>query len=194
MKVSIKRILSITISMILFIGCLVVFTYLIAPTYDEINSKRATVSSLVGLVNDYQKSLDRVNQLQSKYQDVVQSQKIISLILPLRQNTAEIVNQINNLAAVNHLKMDSLAVQLQPIKPSSNASISKGIGSLRLSFHLTGDYQDFHSYLGNLESNVYLVDLNLLKIDNPSGSSLLRGGESSNLSYTLTADSYYQSN
>ncbi len=175
--------------MVFIIAAMGVFSYLIAPTYDEINTKRAEVRSRLSLKDEYQKSLDRIQELKNKYQNVVESKTKISYILPPSHNTAEVVNQISNLALVNRLTLDSLSVQRGSMRSASNSKASNGVATLRFNVNVTGAYENFKSYLTNLETNINLMDMSDLKIQSNVGVSGATG-----FSYAFILDTYYQAN
>ena len=175
--------------MVFIIASMAAFSYLITPAYGDINDKRAEVRSRQSLKDDYEKSLDQIKQLKDKYQSVIESKNNISYILPPSHNTAEIVNQISNLAAVNRLTLDSLSVQRESVRGASNFRASNGVATLRFNVNISGTYENFRTYLGNLETNINLMDVSDLKIGVANVA-----GKGSSFSYTFTLDTYYQAN
>lgn len=191
MKVSTKRIFSILSSMVLFIAALFVFSSLIEPNYQDILQKRSEVSSRLNLLSDYQTSLAHVQELENQYKNIAQFQQTVSSILPTAPDISQAVNQIASLASINRLAVSSVSVELLPLRPPVDPSISKNIGTLRLNVRLAGDYQGLKSFLQNLETNVNLMDLNSLKVETMSTKSGLAVNQ---FSYTIAVDTYYQSN
>lgn len=173
--------------MVFIIAAMGTFSYLITPVYDEISTKRSEVRSRLSLKDEYQQSLDRIQDLKHKYKDVVESKTNISYILPPSQNTAEVVNQVSNVAAVNRLTIESLSVRREPVRQASNSAVSNGVAILRFSVRVLGSYENFRSYLSNLETNINLMDIRDLKIDSNEGVSGATG-----FSFSFILDTYYQ--
>ena len=111
------------------------------------------------------------------------------MILPTEQDVPQAVNQINELARANNLKMEVLAVQQLAIKPSSQPTVSKGVGTLRFNLRLSGSYEGLKGFLQNVENNINLMDIISFKV-----SPVKEGRVGSNFySFTATIDRYYQS-
>ncbi len=195
MKASAKRITSILISMLLFIAVLVLYMYLIKPAFNDIGDKRAEIAGKLALIDEYNAALTRIQDLLRQYDNLTQIQEAASSVLPPEQNLPRSINQISGLASINRLSIGTLSVQQMSIKPSLRPSLVKGLGTLRLSTRLTGDYQSFKSFLENLETNVNLMDVVSLKIEPLAlkvGSSVKTAVNINNFNYTLVADTYYQ--
>ncbi len=189
MKASSKRILSILIAILILVASLFVYSSFIKPAYSEIKDLRSEVASRLNLIAENESSLEQIQKLLGEYQNVAQLKETISLIFPTEQDLPQVVNQITSLANINKLTIDQLAAGQLAIKPSTHSTSIKGKGTLRFSFHLNGSYENFKSFLQNLETNMSLMDLVNLKIE-PSAKT--KAGEN-NFSYNMTIDRYYQS-
>lgn len=187
MKASSKRILSILTAILMIIASLFVYSSLIRPVYSEIKNLRAEVAGRLDLINRNKASIEQVQKLLSEYQSISQAQEITSLVLPSEQNISRAVNQVVGLADLNGLFIELLAVQQLAIKPSAQPNLVKGVGVLRFNLRLAGSYENFKSFIKNLETNVNLMDLVNLKIE---AATKTRAGDS--FSYTMVIDSYYQ--
>ena len=187
MKASTKRILSILIAILMFVGSLFIYTSLIRPTYSEIKNQRAEIVSRLELINKHEASIKQVQKILNEYQNVSQLTETISLILPLEQNVPQSVNQITGLTKINNLAVDFLSAQQLAITPSTEPSLVKGMGTLRFNFALIGPYENFKKFLQALETNIGLMDLTSLKVEPATKSS------KGNFSYTMTVDTHYQS-
>ena len=186
MKASTKRFSSILLAILIFIASLFIYSSLIRPAYSEIKSLRAEIASRLKLINKNEVFVQQVKKLLTEYQDVAKVQETTSLILPLEQNTPQTVNQINGLSEFNKLTIEFLSVQQLAIKPSDQPGLVKGLGVLRYNLRLTGTYENFKLFLQAAETNVNLMDLVSLKIEQATKSA------QDNLSYTITMDTYYQ--
>jgi len=187
MKASNKRILSILTAILMIIASLFVYSSLIRPVYSEIKNLRSEVASRLDLINRNKASIEQVQKLLSEYQSISQAEEMTSLVLSSGQNISQAVNQIVGLADLNGLSIELLAVQQLAIKPSNQPNLVKGVGILRFNLRLAGSYEKFKSFIGNLETNINLMDLANLKIE--SGAKTKTGDS---FSYTMIVDSYYQ--
>lgn len=184
MKSSTKRFLSILLAILFFVASLFVYSSLIRPAYSEIHNLRAEIAGRLDFISKNEAVIQRVKNLLSEYQNVAEIQQTTSLSLPLEQNIAQGVNQISALAGFNNLILESLSVQQLAIKPSAQPGLIKGVGVLRYSFRLGGAYADFKSFLQAVETNISLMDLVDLKIE--------QAAKDNNLFYTANIDTYYQ--
>lgn len=185
MKASTKRVVSILLTLLLFIATLVFYTYLLKPAYLEVRNQRAEIASRLNLINEHERVLSKIQALLKEYQNTAQFNNTISSILPIGPNSASAVNQIVTLAKLNRLGIFTLKVQQLAIKPSSQPTLVKGIGTLRFTLKLGGSYESFKSFLQNLETNINLMDVVDLKIE-PSTAG------ATDFLYTITIDTYYQ--
>lgn len=188
MKSSIKRMTSILTAIFMIIASLFVYSSLIRPVYSEIKNLKAEVGSRLDIINKNKSSISQVQKLLSEYQETVKIQEITLSILPLEYNLSSAVNQIVGLANLNNLSIQSLAVQQLAIKPLTQSNLVKGIGTLRFNIRLSGSYENFKMFLGNLETNVNLMDLVSLKIEQ---SREIRTDNKS-FSFAIIIDTYYQ--
>jgi len=188
MKSSTKRILSISISTLLFIGSLFIYGNLIRPTYSQIKDLRSEVSSRLDFIEKNEVCIQEIQKKIKQYQNLGKTTEAISLILPLNQDVASRVNQINGLASNNRLTIESLNVQELAIKPSKQPNLVKGLGTLRFNFKANGNYESFKSFIQALETNITLMDLIGLRIE-PNNKPKTAGN---NFDYTMIVDTYYQ--
>ncbi len=187
MKASGKRILSMLMSALIFVSSIFVYASFVKPTYSQIKDLRAEVSSRLNFIDKHENYIQEVQRILNEYQDVARITETTSLILPLSQDAASGLNQINGLSALNHLVIELLSVQQLSITPSSQQNSIKGVGTLRFNFRLAGKYEDFKSFLQAVETNITLMDLVSLKIEPTLGAA---GADS--FYYTITLDTYYQ--
>ncbi len=187
MKASNKRILSILTAVFMIIASLFVYSSLIRPAYSEIKNLRSEVAGRLDLINRNKASIEQVQKLLSEYESISQAKEMTSLVLPSEQNISQAVNQIVSLISLNGLSAELLAVQQLAIKPSAQPNLVKGTGTLRFNLRLAGGYENFKTFLQNLETNINLMDLANLKIEQGVKT---KAGDS--FSYTMIIDSYYQ--
>ncbi len=173
-------------AILIFTASLFIYSSLISPAYSEVKDLRAEVFTRKKFITQQEVYVTQVKEILNQYKDVSAIKNTISLILPTSQNTALAVNQISGLSKINNLILDTLSGQELAIKPSSQPTLVRGIGTLRFNLHLIGSYENFKSFIDNLESNITLIDLVDLKVE----SGARAGGNI--FSYNITADTYYQ--
>lgn len=185
MRASAKRFSSIMVAILFFIASIFIYNSLIQPAYSGIKDLRAEIATRLDLIATNQNSIQQVQNLLTQYQNAADIQQTTSLILPLSQDIALGADQINGLSKINNLSIELLGVQQVAIKPSKQPNLVKGIGTSRFNFRLNGAYENFKAFLQAVETNINLTDLVSLKIE-PATSR-------NNFLYTMTVDTYYQS-
>lgn len=187
MKSSIKRTISIALAVFLFIGTLVVYNSFVKPAYEKTEEKRLKLMLQQATEEQLKSALEQVKKLYTEYQDADILQETISLILPKEYDLPNVVAQITGLAKNNNLVIESLSSRQLAIKPSIDPALIKGLGTLRFDIRLVGDYKSFKAFLEQLESNIRLINLFDLKMEQFAGAP----GQNIFL-YTITVDTYYQ--
>jgi hypothetical protein len=191
MKSSTKRIISLFISILALVGTLMFYSNFVEPAYNEIQVKRGQLAGRVDAVKRYQAVAKKINDLLSKYNNVSQIREEVNLILPIEVNIPLALNQFTGLAEMNKLKMQSIDIKPLAVRQSvrQQSSFVRGIGVVRLSSSLVGDYDSLKNFIKSLETNINLMDLVNLNIG-PIG--LGKGNASSTFVYNITVDTYYQ--
>jgi hypothetical protein len=190
MRNSTKRILSILGVMVLFIASLIVFTYLIQPSYSNIVEKRGEISGKQKLLSEYKSIKEKIDLLNKDYQNVIDIKDKIQIILPNEANYSQVINQINGLAEVSRSRIENLNVKKMPIKQTSTSDFLKGVGVMQITTDLIAPtYGDFIIFMGNLEKNLSLMDLTNLKIESVDSKSSV---SADNLRYSIEVNTYYQ--
>lgn len=187
MKASTKRFLSIIVSGIFIIGSLVVYANFIRPAYADIQQLRGELSAKTGLLNNQSQAITKFQNLLVEQQSSSKLQERISLVLPPKENVSDIMNQLQAIASANGVSVQSVGLEYLPIKQAKkNTDVVKGLGSLRLTMKIFGSYEAFKNFIGSLETNVRVMDVNTLKVEHA-------GRPDQNLfTYNLTVDTYYQ--
>ena len=188
MRSSTKRFVSIVMALLMCIAAVFVYSSFIRPAYSDIATLRTLVSEKTTLFEQQKSSVDQLQNLLSQSQDVLKVEDTISSILPLSPDVASGVNQINGLSKINNLALDLLSIEETAIKPSGRPDLARGVGTLKFNFHLSGSYENFKTFLQNMETNITLMDLANLKLESASKT---RSGEN-RFSYTVTVNTYYQ--
>ena len=172
----------------LLVATLAVYASLIRPEYEIVAQLRGVLSAKTKLLEEQGRVIAQVQDLIAQYQGAAQLQETISLALPTDEATASIFQQVNAIARANGQSTQAFGLTALAIKPaSSDAPGSKGLGTLRLNFRLLGNYGGFKGFLKALETNVRVMDLAGLKMEQA-------GRPNQDLYfYNLVVDTYYQS-
>lgn len=118
----------------------------------------------------------------SQYQDLTNIENQFSLILPSKPDISYAIGQINGLARLSGMELQSINIRPLAIKPSSQ-KMAKGLGILRLELRLAGGYDGFKSFLKDVENNIMISEPINFRIEKQARPELL---------YTMTIDTYYQ--
>lgn len=186
MRASSKRTISILAALFLLGGSIFVYSSLIKPAYADIKGLRSEAESRMRIIEEHQNYVVKVQNLLNEYQNASQIQNAMSVLLPDGQNLSQALNQISGLISISGLSPQKISVNQMSLRPSLGSSIVKNIGALRLEVEVSGSYQNFISFLQRLETNMGIFDVKNIKVDLP-----VRGSASA-MNYTITADSYYQ--
>ncbi len=168
------------------IAAVVVYSRLVSPAYDTIQQLRDKKEANLKLLQEQNDAIDEVKRILSEYQSLTQIQENISLALPNKEGVPSIINQLQGLAKINSLDIESLSLQYPPLKPSAADSLMEPLGTVRVTMRLNGDYSNLRPYLENLETNIRLIDVYSLNVE----SGAIPG--KTKLIYNLVLDTYYQ--
>lgn len=183
MKASTKRMLSILSAILFLIGAIFVYSSLIKPAYDGILNLRAKESSLSQTFNSYNSLNKKFQNLFAEYQNLSDLGNQLSMILPLKFDTAYVSGQISGLATKNNLTLQTLNIKQLAIKPSE-IKFAKGLGVLKIDAKIIGSYEKIKNFLNELENNIMIADITDFKIENQSGGQ--------DLMFTISINAYYQ--
>lgn len=185
MKPAAKRLFGILGSMALVIGSLVVYSSLLIPKYQEIQTLRGEREALSELLQDQLDAVDAVRRLVRQYSDVTDLQRSLAITLPVEEEVASIVNQFQGIASSNGIVMSSLSMRPLAIEPRAIDDVVRPVGTIRVSMDLIGNYASLKAYLAALETNVRIMDLKSIQVQN--------GGTSDGpYDYQVEVDTYYQ--
>ncbi len=189
MKASTKRILSIMMSVVLFVAAAVVYVKLVNPVYADIQKLRGEIQARENLLNQQTQAVNQIQNLigQLQNQNITQFQEQIFLVLPTSESVPQVLNQYQAIAQASGLSNQSIGVNYLAIKPAvSNIDLAKGIGTERFKLKLFGSYEAMKTFLQAIETNVRLTDLVSFNM-----SRIAQSGQNLFLN-EIVVDSYYQ--
>lgn len=183
---SAKRAFSLLTSTIFIIGSFVVYGVFIKPAYKEAAVLRGTMFAKQSLFEEKQEAVSKVESLIKEYQGAGRLQDVISLSLPQSEDIASVFNQLQAIAVTNGLAVEVFQVQVLSLRPLSEHSLARPLGTVRLSLRMVGSYESFKNFIAGLETNIRVMDTVSVKIEPVSfGSNVF--------AYAVVADTYYQS-
>lgn len=184
MKPAAKRLIGVFGSLGLFIGALTVFSVLILPVLDTIQELRGEKAALSELYDQERKTVETVRGIFEQFGGVSNLQDTLSLALPTQEDIPSIVNQINGIAKTSGIIINAIDLKLLPINASSQDDAFRPVGTVRVTLGLEGAYESIKLYLDSIETNVRIMDVQMLEVEG--------GTESDVLKYTIEIDAYYQ--
>lgn len=197
MKPSTKRLVSFTAAFLMVIGALFVFFNMVQPAYRESQEIKGKILAKETTLQNEQNAASQVQKLLEQYRGDQSPQIAVSSALPPVNDQAQIVHQLQALAAANRLVAQSVAVSQPGAKPlgqaaaraaSTTASLVKPVGVVTAQIRVTGSYANFKAFLASIETNIRVTDVSALVIA-PVGQA-----NQDFYNFDLTLSTYYQSN
>jgi len=189
-----KRFISSLFSLLLIISSFVVLFYLIMPAYDKIDKKRAEKASQEVFLENQKKVVGQVEAMVAAYRGQDNLQSVISAVLPDNPDVAGVIASVQGLIDASKLRSQSYSITVnQPqaqnlaLAAENKNSLVKMVGSVTVQFKLTGTYEDFKSFLKDLETNIRIMDLRTLAV-----SQAVKGQDIYLFDLSVTA--YFQAN
>jgi len=185
MKSSTYRLLSILGSLAFLIGAVLVYTNLVQPAYSDVQNLRGKKTALQDTIVQDEQAVATVNNLVGQYQSLSQLRDSLSNILPTEERVPEAVYQLQGIASVRQMEIQSLSLQYLPMQATQPGSLTKPMGTLSVNLRVAGTYQNFKLFLSDLETNIRLMDVSSIRIEGGN----IPGGK---LTYTVVVNAYYQ--
>jgi len=187
MKPAVKRTVSLLVSALVLIAAVVGYVILVKPAYREILQLRGVLKSKSDFFNEQSLAIGKVDNMILQYQGASKLQDTVSLSFPLKEDLASLFNQLRTLAELSGLRIEIFGVKPLSFQSLVAAPLIKNVGTLQVSLRVTGSYEAFKQFLGGLETNVRLMNVQQITIER-------LGSAAANLfSYNLLVNTYYQS-
>lgn len=185
MKPSTKRLIGASLSLVFLIGTVFVLSVFILPTTEIIQQLRGEEIALSELYNTELARVETVRQIFEQFGGISNIQDTLSLALPIKEDVPSIINQVNGIAKISGIVIDSIDLQLLPIRSTSEESAIRPVGTVRIVLDVQGAYESIKLYLQALETNVRIMDVQKLNV---------QGGadEGEVLKYSIIIHAYYQ--
>jgi Tfp pilus assembly protein PilO len=189
MRPTLKRTMSLVISLLFLLGTVMVYSIFIRPEYDIVNELRGTLVSKSNLLAEQKAIINQVQQLLSEYKNSARVQEAVSLSLPRTEEVASVFAQLQALAQANNLFIEIFGVQSLPPKQTISSrgelAVVKDVGIVQVNLKISGGYEDLKSFLRGMETNIRVMDLISLRLEKSGRSPDVYG-------YGLVVNTYYQ--
>ncbi|MEK7608832.1 MAG: hypothetical protein AAB495_04605 [Patescibacteria group bacterium] len=172
MKQSTKRLISFAVALVFIFGALFIFSSLIRPVYSEALERKSRLFSQEELLKNQKAAVDQVKALINTYKGEGSFAEVAAIALPNTKQEAEAIHQVTELARVNSLTIQTLAVTAPSVQNISDrnipkagtkggdiATLAKPVGNLNIQLRLAGTYASFRAFLQNIETNIRIMDM-----------------------------------
>jgi Tfp pilus assembly protein PilO len=166
------------------IGLFVVFTN---PTYKDVGVLRSVESAYNQALNNSQQLLKVRSDLMVKYNNLTGTDRDrLNKLMPNTVDNIRLIIDTQNIAlthgmTLKDIKYDARAqstatsAAASQTSPSQVAANQKDYGTFELEFSVTGSYQNFLAFLGDIEQSLRLVDVESVTFQAPeAGSSAMK--------------------
>ncbi|HEY4523763.1 MAG TPA: type 4a pilus biogenesis protein PilO [Candidatus Paceibacterota bacterium] len=181
--------ISFSISFMLIIGSVLIYAFLVVPTYDDIQRARGDLVSKTKIYNDQKRVFDKIKSLNDAYKGNGTLQDAVSLALPNETFISQILGNIEGLASLNN-RMSILSAQTEILPFRANASwpfYIKNIGTVKLALQMRGTYGDFKKFISQIENNYRIMDIKQMEMRSDQNDKTRTA-----FVYGLTIYAYYQ--
>lgn len=171
MKHATQRLASLTVAVLMFIAALFVFFNLVKPAYQESQKLKGEKVSKENVLKNQKATVEQVRAIVASYKGNGSLQSLTASALPPVRDEANLVNQLNVVAAKYGVSIQNLTIAAPAVrgtgtagkgKASSTVAIVRPIGVLTAQMRVTATYASFKLFLQSLESNIRLTDVTAL--------------------------------
>lgn len=186
MRASTKRILSIAMAGLLFIGTLVVYANLIEPEISAVGKIRAEVFSKEKAFKEQKQAVSKVQSLVAQLRGAAEVQETVNLALPADPNVTQILGQTHAIARSSQVDLTTFAIRPLPFQ-ADEKSLVRRVGVLEVSLAVNGTYEAIKSFTRALETNIRISNVKTIKVA-PVAAALGRNS----LNASLVMEVFYQ--
>lgn len=157
-------------SLVMVFAALIVYFNYTTAEYVTADAIRADVYGRQELINTQKDAIAQVKKLILDYSGTAQLRDVVSLALPLTLDQSGVFHQVESMAALNKLAVQSFTISA-PVSQNvgsvgtSSTAIVRPIGNMTFQFRVIGTYEDFKNFLSNLETNIRVFDVRNLSVD-----------------------------
>lgn len=163
--------MSFSIALLFIFGAIFTFSSLIRPAYTEAQEVKGRLLSQEIVLKNQKAAVDQVKALIDTYKGEGSFAEVATLVLPNSKQEAEAIHQVTQLAAINSLTIQTVAVSAPSVQnvgdkgsakagaKSGDAALAKPVGNLNIQMRLAGTYESFRTFLQNIETNIRIMDV-----------------------------------
>ena len=194
MRVSTKRILSIMLAILFFIGAFVVYLKLIKPEIEVINEKRGIALSKSNLLDNQSEVVNQVQTLIGQFQNVARLQETIALAIPSGDDAIDALRQIEAISRSANVQVTAIDFKRDTTASTPKSSrakkaptfFTKRLSVLSVGLSVEGSsYEDVKRFVSQLETSVRVASITELRFSPATG-------RDTKDSLSLSVEMYYQ--
>lgn len=152
-----------------------------------INALRKEKKELETALDNANKSEEKLAALEREYNSIDEENgKRLDTLLPSQENDIRLIIYLNNIGTANRLSLKNISVKQLENKEeiALTASSSQNYGRVETNFTLSGTYEQFLSFLSEMEKSLRILDVISLSFE---------AKDKDIYDYTLTVQAYWQS-
>lgn len=180
MSPSTKRSTSMLLSVLFLVAALTVYANFVRPEFKDVQQLRAALAAKTQIFENQKTIISQIQNLLAQFKGTVQLQQTVNMALPPTEDAAAVFQQIQAIANASGLVIQAFGLNPLALSPTK-------LGSIRATLRLIGSYNGIKKFLQSLETNVRVMDLVSLRVE--------QAGTKPNqdvYTYTVVFNSYYQ--
>jgi|GEM_PF-2824939 len=192
---STKRAGSLLASVLFFILAFISYTIFVRPEVGFITDLRGELRSKTELLEQQKTVSNEVGSLLNRFKSVKNLEDIVSMAIPVDENFGTLVNEFNILSKssglnIENINFQSLSLDRSRVQKRGAAAVEPlaGMGAVRMSLSLNGNYDSLKSFLGLLENNIRIINIQSLAISPASDQTLPKNS----FKYKIDVNAYFQ--
>lgn len=168
------------------------FWFWVIPNYTILSSLRAMLEERQILLARQNDLLQKIVGLGEGYKEKLNDLRKIGLMVPEKDNIAEIITAMEDVALKSGVNLGELGLSVEKgLQSSTKKTTASAYNTVTLDISLKGGYLAMLNYLDSLEKNVRILDLDKLEAaPDSTGSS----GNNPVLNFSIKGKSYFLKN
>ncbi len=155
------------ISLVLILGLIAALIWVVVPKYDAVSSLMKEISVLRDDLNKKIEIKQKIDELEARYETYKGQLAKVSEILPPAKDYPGLLVTIQQLTSTAGLIMNDIDIKAEEaaaakgiIKTAKTAPAEEEIfKKLGISLSVAGSYEQFKAFLGLLETNIRIIDV-----------------------------------
>lgn len=156
-----------------------IFYFFTDPTYQEIKTLKLEGKSYADALDNSKKLQAVRDQLLAKYNAIPQTQiDRLERMVPNNVDNVRLVLEIDRIAAKYGMSIKNIKLSKENTSKEKNliGKDNKTYGTLSLEFSVDGPYQNFISFISDLEKNLRIVDIDSVSFSSANSSDVIQFG------------------